>query len=653
MSLTKLFNKNYFVQNILKSKAVIALVIGIVPILNAIFLLTIATDTTTPILADIRDISILNILGMYVLPLVLSLCLFGYVFKKKSVDFINSMPLTRKTIFITNSIGGILLIVIMMLLNVLLLGIETLMFSNLIIPFEMLLDYFILWTVSYIFVFTASNIATSLSGNHVTMIVLTAIILFLVPFLHNYITEFNGSMFGSYRYTVQVADIEIEEKGGYAERVYAEKIENDTEYTWPYNYIYGIFKGDVASYSVVSIIKMSALSVIYFFVAMYLFEKRKMEVNETSFKSNHMHMLVKSLTLIPIGILTVAIINELDSFMAQLFILVLVIAYCLIYDLITSKVIRNLKLGITYFVATAIVCIGLYYGVEQINEAKYNRTEIKVQDITSVACFVDEIDYANKYTDSKMDGVYLTNPRLLEIIKDNMQNMSYKECNMRVHLNLENNERYMLNLYLSLEHYNEIVDILLKDKAYMDEYKDIEYNKVHMLKVNDFVIAGEELDVALEKIQKVMASVNLSDAYELPDTNTTIDLKLYKNHETITYSLPLNISEEFLQGYVDAANKQTAEIANNGMDMYGVRLLNYERTMSGYYQDILESKCREQLKDYILNNLDEQVDVTKPMMRIRLSVVEDGLYKDAEYFTNNVVEFIKLANNMVGGDLDE
>ena len=104
MSLTKLFNKNYFVQNILKSKAVIALVIGIVPILNAIFMLTLSVDTTTPVLADMRTISILNILGMYVLPLVLSLCLFGYVFKKKSVDFINSMPLTRKSIFITNSI---------------------------------------------------------------------------------------------------------------------------------------------------------------------------------------------------------------------------------------------------------------------------------------------------------------------------------------------------------------------------------------------------------------------------------------------------------------------------------------------------------------------------------------------------------------------
>ena len=77
MSLTKLFNKNYFIQNILKSKAVMALVIGIIPILNAIFLMALESTVLGKYVATLSEISILNIFGMYVLPIVLSLCLFG------------------------------------------------------------------------------------------------------------------------------------------------------------------------------------------------------------------------------------------------------------------------------------------------------------------------------------------------------------------------------------------------------------------------------------------------------------------------------------------------------------------------------------------------------------------------------------------------
>ena len=43
-----------------------------------------------------------------------------FVFKKKSVDFTLSMPVTRKQIFVTNTIGGIAILVMMIIMNVLL-----------------------------------------------------------------------------------------------------------------------------------------------------------------------------------------------------------------------------------------------------------------------------------------------------------------------------------------------------------------------------------------------------------------------------------------------------------------------------------------------------------------------------------------------------
>lgn len=652
MNLTKLFNKNYFIQNILKSKAVIALIVGIVPILNAIFLMTISSGSQTPVVADLRDISILNIMGMYVIPVILSLCLFGYVFKKKSVDFINSMPLTRKTIFVTNSIGGILLIIIMMLINVLLLGIESLIFTNLIIPFQMIIDYFVLWTVSYIFVFTVANIATSLAGNHVTMLVLTAIILFFIPFMHNYITGFNGQMYTTPYYAAQFKDIDGTDKEIFVD-TYVKKIQEDTNYTWPYNYISCIFKGNVSGYSTESIVKMIILSIAYFFIGIYLFEKRKMEVNETSFKNTHMHMLVKSLTLIPIGIFYMVLINDISSFTVSLFIFGLIIAYCLIYDLITAKSIKDIKLGTIYFVITAILTVGIYYGVDKINNNRSQITGINVSDIQSVAFHIDEVDYTNKYSDYKMNGVYLNNERLLEIVRKNMQDSKYKECSMKVNLKLNNNEEYETDLYLQTEDYNEIVNIVLNNNVYMKEYINIDYSKVHSLTVDKFVVTGNELDEALQKLEIILANVELMDAYKLPNIYTTIALELYEDHENKTYSIPLNINKELLEGYIKESNENAKELTNLEFDIYSVRLFNFERTMAGYYEEFIEDKCKSDLATHVITSVNESVDVTKPLLRIRISAGYRGKYKNAEYFTNNVLEYIQAANNKLGGDLDE
>ena len=120
MRLKILFNRKYFWQNVMKSKAVLALVFGIIPILNAIFVLLNATSVENTELIDFTELSIINLFGMYVIPIVVALCLLGYVFKRKSVDFINSMPLSRREIYVTNATGGIILLVLMQAISTLL-----------------------------------------------------------------------------------------------------------------------------------------------------------------------------------------------------------------------------------------------------------------------------------------------------------------------------------------------------------------------------------------------------------------------------------------------------------------------------------------------------------------------------------------------------
>ena len=161
--------------------------------------------------------------------------------------------------------------------------------------------------------------------------------------------------------------------------------------------------------------------------------------------------------------------------MVQLFIFGLIIAYCLIYDLITAKFIRNFKLGVMYFVATAIFTCALYYGVENLNNQKHDVSEFDIYEIQSVAFYIDEVDYTQKYVDTKMNGVYLEDERLLEIVKENMLNTRYKGSSMRIHLKQQNGDEYKMDLYLDVEDYNEIVQLLVNNEMYMNEYKNIDY----------------------------------------------------------------------------------------------------------------------------------------------------------------------------------
>ena len=190
MNLIKLFNVKYFFQNLKKSKTLLSLTILIVPILTLLILINI-NDMDINLTDMMYGCNTINLLGMYVIPICISFILFGYVFKRKSVDFIGSMPINRKSIFITNLIGGILIITLIQMLNFLVIGLSTIFLENIVLSFNAILDFCIVGIVSYTFVYTATNIAMAISGNLLTQIAVTMLIVFLVPFSIDAVKEFD------------------------------------------------------------------------------------------------------------------------------------------------------------------------------------------------------------------------------------------------------------------------------------------------------------------------------------------------------------------------------------------------------------------------------------------------------------------------------
>ena len=82
MSLTNLFNKDFFFQNLKKSKG---LIIFISLLLFIFTLLTLSSFDLGGDPIEFWQLSIHNLMYMYVVPVVLSMALFDFVYKKKLI----------------------------------------------------------------------------------------------------------------------------------------------------------------------------------------------------------------------------------------------------------------------------------------------------------------------------------------------------------------------------------------------------------------------------------------------------------------------------------------------------------------------------------------------------------------------------------------
>ncbi len=148
MNLTKLFNFKFLKQNLKKSKGLLVLFLSLVPAFTFLVIMLSGNEIVQEPIDQI-ELSVINILGLFIVPIVLSISLFGYAFKRKSIDFINSMPINRKTIFLTNTLAGIVLIILMQLINMLGLFIVKAINTNIILFSGMIVDMFVYFTVSY------------------------------------------------------------------------------------------------------------------------------------------------------------------------------------------------------------------------------------------------------------------------------------------------------------------------------------------------------------------------------------------------------------------------------------------------------------------------------------------------------------------------
>lgn len=654
MNLIKCFNFSYLKENIKKSRGLIALLLLVVPLFTIISIVFITSpENYTKILTN-SNIMIPNILGMIVIPYVLSVALFGYVYEKPSVDFINSMPLNRKTIFITNTICGILIITLIQLLTLIVTLICDMLLSTIQIFPQMLIDIFITMWLAYFFIFTATNLAMSISGTIYAQLVLTVIILCIVPFCSysfQVITE-------NYYYSQYVTDItdEVDVLG---------VMEQESQiYTWPCNIINGINN----SYSTTSNVKMIILGIIYFFIGLKLFQKRKFENAGESFGNKKMHLIIKALTVFPM----IVILNlmELDIGVNILFVC-LIVLYYFVYDFIIKKKI-NFLVSVLSLVVTLGISQLIVFGVQNVG---IEDTKIERDDIQKIAITCEGFYnyYGNSVYDNEYEKLNIENQEEIDLIYECLQNGT-EEYNQYIEnidydnasdyqydviysqVTLNNGKKYNTISYISESYKNKIIDILATDSDYVQSFKN-ECVKNGVFTLSYRVI--EKQDELSKYYNSQIDSMSLQELLEVDDLEYWINLQkiCYENHKLTSKDYLSKLDSNILQIVADESNKFVKKVYN-GFSESTTSISLYTGNLEEINENILGFDGRfyinqKAMLNFIQNNVDEKVDASKSLFFVIINYydVNNNEAYETYFFTNKIDEVSEMIEEELSGEV--
>ena len=596
------------------------------------------------IMPSLIELQPLSLIGMYVLPVILSITLFSFVFKRKSSDFVMSFPVSKKQIFISNTVGGILIIFAMNLVNYLFTLIASLLLSNVLLDYRMLFDMFILWTISYIFVFTCTNIAISISSNKITTVVVTLLVLFLVPFIHTFIVsdEFKGisnSDIETYcdselcrptNYECYSTSCEIKKRQNIYQYTYYEEIENTTSYTMPYALIYSALIEDISSINK-SILKMAFLSIIYIIIGLLLFIRKKFEVVETSFKSERLHIFIRSLTTIPIiCIYYIILINSnisMSDIFTVTFLVVLLIAYIIIYDLITRKKVTNILKSLAALMIVGIIVI--FTGkLSETNKVE----QIDVDDISKMTFLDNNMVNSNGYTTNKELINYIVSIHI-----DNIKGEDNYFRNFNVRINVDK-KTYEFRISTTKEQYNHIINTLSTDETYKKSSSKIKNKDIFAIQLqgdNSYLTKDNEL------YNKIIEQFQNSSTITAETSNSlfTAVISIYDSYEvnTLFYDIKNTELQEEILNYYNKEVAKTFEDPDVSIHTYYIGEYDFETyTVSEDYLSNYYENENTEINNFILDNLTDKVDITQPYKYIRFYT--SNFYKSANIFITNKVE---------------
>ncbi len=632
------WNKNYFIQNIKKSKNLLIFAFGFMTLLNVISIFH-TVSSSSHVLLTLPDLSTVTMIGLFFLPILLSMTLFNYIYKKTSIDFTASLPLSRKTIFFTNTMAGLAIIFLFILTNTLLSGLITGLSPGVIYAPYMFVDYFIIFLVLYFFLFTVSNLALSLGGNKITQIALILLIVFFVPFLIY-------TMIYLYERQLQVDFSVIKNVFHLSMHSPYYIIENGVA-----NLFLSLFYGSLTLTNM-HVLWTLLLSILYFFLGIYFFRKKELEYFDTSFKSTKIHLLVQALTLAPLAffLFLLFVVRGSNEWSIVLLFLFLLVIYVLIYDRIT-KCKPKRKYTILTFVVTLFIVYAYVYAIDRPRTITY-----KEEDVESIS-----IDYAsNDAFKIARELIPISSPSIkTELINKLIQNqikrqeLNRKEeqeetdndeessTSLELTLNMKDHRNIRLYLTLNEEELTWLLNELILDENYQKRLKDeintqpigIDYGH-YLLKVTKEDAISKAIFSLKEKYQVKDYLYTDNDSYK-----SILKLYTYEDHELKKITLSLKNYSEEESVILEEINRQTKKFLSSNEKKDNLSYLDIDIIDSEIdHEPISFDKIDIDKMFSYIEEKDSVIDSSKPYLAI------DWMYLDGReyyFYSNDIASFEK------------
>lgn len=487
MHLNKWVNFKYLYQNFKKSKTLLLFILVLVPIINIWMVGT--NIISKDYVVDFSMLYKLSNIIAFILPTALAFILMGFVFKRKTVDFVMSKPISKKQIFISNFIGGFGFILVILLINSI--GFIFLnLFTSLFIPFSVIIDYFCYSLVTYMFIFIISLLAIAISGNiSGTFVVFLLLLLF-------------GASISYINYDIKDKNTNI---------YYISESESyKADLTYDYTLITPLNYYRYETYNTNSIIKTLVLSVVYLGLAYIIFNKKLMENSEVSFKNKYLYNIIKILTYIPICYFAYLIFSSDNIFL--IISIIICVVYYIVYDLILRKKLGNVyKKGgefliVSIFIFGAFVLIGKVYDKDKLldipevvtlefNDYDFNYVyTIKVSDKNLISELINDNIFDN-YITMYFDNNYFISKGISESLYGKIINYADKNdlldkytTDNIIHITSANNKGLVLPLDNKFK--NMVIDEL---NNYDSDKLEKEY--IYLYKYEDHKIKYISLDI--------------------------------------------------------------------------------------------------------------------------------------------------------------